>query len=190
MVKRKNTPAERYLEHLFEIFQVEPEFYPMDRNDPDLPEVTALVYKDVPEPGFITGITYGLSLGVHPDWKHGHPELCITVESGEMAWATVAAYVANGLRGQCPFTYGSTIRFHDRIHSQSEMNAFFVFAPSILQKEQYADINIGTNYKVHIAGLYPIHESEIDVIAGLGLKDFWHHPDFDPFDVRRKAIAG
>ena len=69
------------------------------------------------------------------------------------------------------------------------MSAFFVFAPSILEREQYSDIEIGASYKINIAGLYPIHASEIEQIAQLGLKDFWHHDDFDPFDVRRKAVG-
>ncbi len=190
MAQPPNTPAERYLAHLYEIFQVEPEFFQMEQLDPALPAVTALIYKDVPEPGFMTGITYGLSLVDHPDWKLSRPELCITVESGETAWANVAAFVANGLRGNCPFTYGSTINFHEPIHEQSAMSAFFVFAPSILERKDYAEIEIGTDYKVSINGLYPIHESEIDMIASMGLKDFWHHDDFDPFDVRRKEING
>ena len=189
MATPPNTPAERFLAHLYEIFQVEPEFFPMEQGDSSLPAVTALVYRDVPEPGFMTGITYGLSLGAHPDWKLGRPELCITVESGEPAWATVAAFVANGLRGECPFTYGSTINFHEKIHEQSEMSAFFVFAPSILERDQYADIEIGAPYKINIAGLYPIYESEIEQIAQMGLKDFWHHDSFDPFDVRRKPVG-
>lgn len=189
-MKRKNTPVERYLEHLFEIFHVEPEFYTTEQLDPTVPPVTALVYKDVPEPGFTTGITYGLSLVDHPDWKQGRPELCITVESGETAWATVAAYLANGMRGTCPFAYGSTINFHQAIHEQSKMSAFFVFAPSILERKDYADINIGTDYKININGLYPMYEEEIETFNQLGLKDFWHHEGFDPFDVRRVPVTG
>ncbi len=190
MAQRKNTPVERYLEHLFEIFKVEPEFFPMEQVQPNLVPVTALVYRDVPEPGFVTGITYGLSLGEHPDWKHGRPELCITVETGEIAWAQAAAYIANGMRGTCPFSYGSSINFGEPVHEQSKMSAFFVFAPSILERDQYADIEIGAPYKINIVGLYPIYHSEIEVLAQMGLKDFWHHEGFDPFDVRRAAITG
>ena len=190
MAMPTKSPAERYLEHLHAIFHVEPTFHEMEKLDPDLPAVTALVYEDVPEPGFVTGITYGLSLVDHPEWNLGRTELCITVESGEAAWALVAAFVANNMRGDCPFTYGSTINFHNQIHPESEMSAFFVFAPSILKNEQYANIEVGTDYKVNIAGLYPIYEEEIGAIAAMGLKDFWHDDNFDPFDFRRKKVTG
>ena len=183
-----NTPVERYLDHLDDIFQREPRFFKNESKQPGLPGVTAILYPGVPEKGYITGLTYGLSLGQHPDWKFGRPELCISIASTEEIWGEVAAFLANQLRGIHPFAYGDTIDFGTPIHESSDMSAFFVFAPSILEKPDYLDIEIGTPYKINIAGLYPIYKEEIATIQKIGLKDFWFHPDFDMYDIHRPPI--
>lgn len=182
------TPVEKYLEHLDKIFRREPEFFKNDSLIEGLPGVSSIVYRDVPEKGYITALTYGLSLVKHPDWKFGRPELCISVESSGNAWAMVAGYVANHLRGDCPFSYGQTINFGERISEDSEMDAFLIFAPSTLDREDYLDIDVGLDYKINIAGLYPIYSEEMDVYDQIGLKAFWHHPDFDNYSVNRERI--
>ncbi|MNJ91842.1 Suppressor of fused protein (SUFU) [compost metagenome] len=183
------TPVEKYLQHLDAIFQREPEFFKNDSLIEGLPGVTSIVYRDIPEKGYITALTYGLSLVKHPDWKFGRPELCISVESSHNSWALIAGYVANHLRGDCPFSYSQTINFGERISEDSEMDAFFVFAPSTLDKEDYLDIDIGLDYKINIAGLYPMYSEELEAYEKMGLEAFWHHPDFDNYSVNRKRIA-
>ncbi|SFO70171.1 Suppressor of fused protein (SUFU) [Chitinophaga sp. YR627] len=185
----EKTPAALYLEHLDKIFQVEPAFYREASNTEGLPGLTAIVYKDIPEKGYTTAFTYGLSLGTHAEWTLGRPELCICVASDNDAWGQVAAYIANRLRGDCPFLYGQTINFGTRISEDSDMDAFFIFAPSILDREEYTDIDVGTDYKINIAGLYPMYADETDAYEKLGLKDFWHHPDYDNYSVNRKKVT-
>jgi hypothetical protein len=182
------TPAERYIEHLDAIFQKEPEFYKNDSLIEGVPGVTAIVYRDIPEKGFTTGLTYGLSLVKHPSWKFGRPELCISVESSNMDWGQVVGFIANKLRGNCPFSYGQTIDFQEQISDDSEMNAFFIFAPSTLDKDDYLNIEIGEDYKINIAGLYPMYADELEVYEKIGLEAFWHHPDFNNYSVKRKRI--
>lgn len=183
------TPAERYLEHLDNIFQQEPEFFKNESKIDGLPGVTAIVYKDIPEKGFVTALTYGLSLVKHPAWKHGRPELCITVKSKNIDWGMVAGYIANQGRGDFSFAYGEAINFREKINDDSEMDAFFIFAPAILDKSDFLDIDIGTEYKINIAGLYPMYSGELKVFSKIGLEKFWHHPNFDPYNVNRKQIT-
>lgn len=182
------TPVEKYLDHLDNVFQQEPLFFKNNSLQDGVNGVTSIVYKDIPDPGFITALTYGLSLIKHPDWELGRPELCITVESTDMAWGRVVGYIANTLRGDCPFSYGQTINFNAKISDDSDMDAFLIFAPSILEKEDYLDIDIGTGYNINIAGLYPIYSSEIKVYDKIGFEDFWHHPQFDMYDVKRDQV--
>ncbi len=182
------TSAEKYLRHLDHIFQQEPEFHKNESLIDGIPGVTAIVYKDIPEKGYTTALTYGLSLVKHPEWKFGRPELCISVESPNLDWGQVVGYIANKLRGDCPFTYGQTINFGEKISDDSEMNAFFIFAPSTLDKNDYLNIDIGADYKISIAGLYPIYSEELETINEIGLEAFWHHPDFDNYSVTRKRI--
>jgi len=182
------TPIEKYLEYLDNIFQKEPEFYNNESLIDEVKGVTSIVYRDIPEKCFITAITYGLSLVEHPDWKFGRPELCISVESENLDWGIVAGFIANQLRGKSPFCYGETINFGEQISEDSEMDSFLIFAPSTLNKEGYSDIDVGTDYKINIAGLYPIYSEEINVYNQIGLKEFWFHPDFDNYSVKRKRI--
>lgn len=181
------TPKDRlkqFLAHLDSIFQVEPEFFPFESRQPGYAKVVCMVYRDIPEEGSITGVTYGLSEVVHPDWKFGRPELTISVDSTDTAWPLAIAELASQLRGNCPFSYGNVINFGDQISDESAMSAFLIFTPSILEKEHFLDIDIGA-YNVNIAGAYPLYDSERELISEIGLEAFWHHPSFDMYDVGR-----
>ena len=184
----KGVFAERYLEYLNDIFQQEPLYYMEDSLIDGLPGVASIVYKDIPEEGYTTAFTYGLSLAEHPDWKFGRPELCVSVASSNPSWARIGAFIANKLRGDCPFKYGQNINFGEQISDDSEMDAFFIFAPSTLDKEYYANIDIGAYYKIHIAGLYPMYATELETYADIGLEQFWHHPNFDNYKVNRQRV--
>jgi suppressor of fused protein SUFU len=152
------------------------------------------VYADLPEPGHLTGLTYGLSLAEHPDWHAGKPELCICVQSEDVAWALAVAHLAESLRGDCPFDYGSTIDFGERISDESEMASFVIFAPVVLDRDDYQHIHVGGGPEangqadpddvVNIAGCYPIHDVELEFIQEQGLEAFWQL-EWDPYDVTR-----
>lgn len=179
----------RFLAQLDAIFQLEPEAFPFESPLPGLPAVTALAYRDVPEDGHITGVTYGLSEVAHPEWRLGRPELIISVESTDIAWPLAAAELARGLRGDCPFAYGNVINFGAPVAEGSQMDAFVVFAPAILDREAFLGIDVGGPQPLNLAGLYPIHAAEGQVIEEIGLEAFWHHEGFDPYSVTRPPIV-
>ena len=181
---------EKYLAYLDDIFVVEPLFFSNESLIEGIGNVTAIVYQDIPEPGMITGFSYGLSLYAHPDWKYGRPELCISVDSSDVAWGEVVGFLANQGRGNgnIAFCYGDTINFREQIADDSSMDAFLLFAPAILAREQYSEIDVGAEYKINIAGLYPIYSSEIDTYHRIGLYEFWHHPKFELYSVTRPPI--
>lgn len=182
------TPVEKYLAHLDKIFQREPEFFKNDSLIDGVKNVTSIVYRDYPTIGYLTAVTYGLSLVDHPDWKFGRPELTICVETENLDWGIVIGYIANHLRGKAPFTYGNTINFGEKISQDSEMDAFLIFAPSVFEKDEFLNIDIGTDYKINLAGMYPIYNSEIPLYNEIGPEEFWKHPGFDPLKVSRKRI--
>lgn len=70
------------------------------------PEVSVFVYKNLPEPGMITGVTYGLSICPYRDWKFGRPELIVLMKSLNTAWPFAAAYFAAEFRGKNRLSYG------------------------------------------------------------------------------------
>lgn len=147
-----------------------------------------MVYRDIPEPEHITGVTYGLSEVEHAEWRLGRPELMISVKSTDIAWPLAIAEMANELRGRCPFCYGDVINFGDTVSEASQMSAFLVFAPSILEKDYYLNIDVGGPQPISIAGMYPIYDAERALIPELGLERFWRHPNFDLYDVRRPMV--
>ncbi|MFI5751363.1 hypothetical protein ACIBBE_36885 [Streptomyces sp. NPDC051644] len=55
--------------------------------------MTEIVYEDLPD-GLLTALTYGLSLAEHPDWQHGSPELCLSVNSTNVIWAHAVGFLA------------------------------------------------------------------------------------------------
>jgi hypothetical protein len=182
------TRIERFLAHLDVLTEgVEPEFWPVESTKPGMKGLTAITHPDVPEPGFLTAITYGLSLADHELWRHGKPELCISVRSTDRRWAQAAAFIAEQLRGECPFQYGDTVNFGEPISTESAMDAFFVFSPAVLGRED-TRVEVGDDHPVNIVGLYPIHRSEREFIKLHGLDAFWNL-DWDPYDVARQPAV-
>ena len=178
----------RFLEHLDSIFGVEPMFFPFESRISGAPKVVSMVYRDIPEPGYITGATYGLSEVPHAEWRLGRPELLISVQSTDVAWPLAVGEMANQLRGKCPFCYGDVINFGEAISKESEMSGFFVFAPSILEKQAFLDVDVGGPQPLNIAGMYPIYDSERPVFSQLGLEAFWRHANFDLYNVQRSRV--
>jgi Suppressor of fused protein (SUFU) len=163
-------------------------FMPIGSTTPGLPPVASIVYRDLPEPGMLTSFTYGLSLASHPNWVYGRPELCISVNSDDLRWATAMALLAERMRGDCPFSYGDIIGFGETISEESPMTDFVVFAPAAIDPDGWT-VDMGEELPIHIAGLYPIHASERRFIRDNGLEAFWHLADWDPYDVRREPIT-
>jgi hypothetical protein len=69
-----------------------------------------------------------------------------------------------------------------------DLPAFAIFAPAVLERPDYAGIDVGDALPVNIAGLYPIHESERRYLHAHGLKAFWDL-DWDPYDTNRPPAA-
>ncbi|MGW1185147.1 suppressor of fused domain protein [Streptomyces drozdowiczii] len=185
--------VEKYLAHLDRLSGGrEPRFFPVESTKQGLQGVTEIVYDNLPD-GLLTALTYGLSLAEHPDWQLGSPELCLSVNSANVIWAHAVGFLAEQLRGTCPFGYGSTINFGERIVPESEMTAFCVSAPLVLDRGDCLGIDVGpagheSHDVINIQGMYPIHEVERQFINEYGLEAFWKR-DWEPANVlRRPAI--
>ena len=184
--------AENYLAHLDRLSGgVEPRFLPVESTHQDRKNITVIAYADLPA-GLHTAFTYGLSLADHPDWHLGRPELCISVRSDDESWAYAAGHLAERLRGSCPFSYGNTVRLGTPVTPESSLDAFVVFAPAVLDRDD-CRVDVSPPGQegqdiIHIAGLYPIHENELRYISDQGLKAFWDQ-DWDLYDTTRPPIG-
>lgn len=171
---------------------VEPDFFPIGSHDSGA-NVTSILYRDLPEPGLLTSLTYGLSLARHEEWKFGRPELCISMRSEDATWGLAIAYLASALAGNCPFRYGDTINFGEPITDGTHLSAFVVFAPLVLDKADFLNVlaepeGAAPDDVINIAGMYPIHDSEREFIHTQGLEAFWKS-DWDPYDPKRDPVA-
>ena len=118
------TRIEMFLAHLDDVTGgIEPRFFPVATTHEGLNGVTAVVYSEVPEPGYMMAVTYGLSLASHPQWTAGTPELCICVESVDANWALAVAFIAEQMRGECPFLYGDMLDFGGPMSEESPMSS-------------------------------------------------------------------
>ncbi len=91
------------------MFGAAPDIQHVPAREPEDGAVLALVYADVPEPGFVTGFTCGLSPFRRVHGQVPARELCITMRSTDPEWARVPALTVAALRGLCPFDSGMVI---------------------------------------------------------------------------------
>jgi hypothetical protein len=121
MAARQSAPAatmpsnaELFVEHLRSVFGDEDAIHKADAPEGG-PPVSVFVYKNVPEEGMITGVTYGLSLCPLAAWKFSRPEMIVAVESLELAWPCAAATFAALFRGKKTLEPVRR-RFHDGLY--------------------------------------------------------------------------
>lgn len=180
------TDSEAFIDKLTNLFGREAATRNIDSTTPGLPPVSCLIYRDMPQAGMMTAVTYGLSLAEHPDWRYGKPELILTVKSADESWALAMASLAERFRGKKSFTYGSLFTLDEPISSESSIRSFLVFVPAILDPETLK-IALPTR-TINLAGMYPLHAGEIQLMQSIGLEEFWNLPDFDLYDVTRTEL--
>jgi len=178
--------VEFYLEWLETITGAKGEFH-LITEEGETPPLWVILYRDTPESGSLTAFTYGLSSVDHPDWKLGCPELVICVDSNDINWGLAVGLLAKKFRRISPFSYGTIHRFGEKISDESEMTAFLVFAPSIIDQEN-ARVEL-PDRTINVVQMYPIYEQEIDMIKFAGISAFLDELH-NPYDVRRKAFTG
>ena len=150
------------------------------------PKIFVFYFNDLPEEGTLTAITCGLSNANHPDWKYGKPELIISLDTEDHSWGLGVGYLASAFFSEKRYSYGDVFKVDDPISNESPMNAFLVFAPSFLEKEQ-ARFELADR-TIILAGMYPIYDEEIELYERIGLKAFWHREGFDMYNPRREQI--
>ena len=179
---------ERFIEHIEKVFLQEPEIFHFEPASKACLGGTVFVYHDIPEPGYLTAVTYGLSLYPNKEWVNGRPELIMSVESTDINWAKVLGFLVSSYEQQIDFTYGEVINFGEKISTDSDMDSFFIFAPSILEREDFLDIDV-LEYKINLTGIYPIYSDEIKAIDTVGLEKFMKNPSYDMYAVNRPVIS-
>lgn len=179
------TNAELFIEYLTATFGQEDTIL-QEKADDGGPPIAVFVYEGCPEPGMITGITYGLSVRAYPDWKLARPEMVISMESTSRSWPSAALGLTSYFASKKRFCYGDIFTVDGSLADDSEMDAALIFAQSLLDPVDAALEVDG--YKIHLSQYYPMYRSEVGLYDRIGLKSFWHHPQFGIYDPKRPRI--
>ncbi|MGW1213646.1 hypothetical protein ACWD5F_28925 [Streptomyces sp. NPDC002499] len=179
------------MERLSSIVGAEPDIHEVVPRVIDDGGVFALAFADVPEPGFMTGVTYGLS-----PWQRLHErpvrELCITMRSFDPAWPRVPARTVAALRGVCPFNPGMVIGYKEPYVPPFGLSSL-VLAPTLPVPALGNGIDVtapgaDTDDLVELVAAYPVWPSERDAVHAGGLKVVFDS-DWDPYEPARAAVA-
>jgi len=146
-----------------------------------------VAYDGVPETGSVTAFTFGISSVCNSSWQLSVPELVISVDSTDDDWLLSLGAIASSLRGKCPFTLGNVLRYGKPMSQESEMSSFFLFWPTILEKEQQ-HLQL-SDRKITFSQAYPIFDSEADAIAKIGAEKLFMMEGVDFADVSRGKVA-
>jgi len=151
------------------------------------PPLWLVAYDDVPETGSVTAFTFGISSVRHPAWQSGVPEIVINVNSTDDDWLLSLGSIACSLRGKCPFSYGNVLRFGKQLSHQSEMSSYFLFWPTILEKDQQ-QLEL-SDRTIHFKQAYPIFESEAAALLKVGAEKLFMTGGIDFSDVSRERVT-
>lgn len=177
--------AECYLDHLGQIFKIEPEYIKYSPEG-ELPPFHALVYRDIPEPGMLSAITMGASWVEPVDGIEPRQELLISVDSNDIVWAFVLADIADQRRGKYHFTPGTTINVRGNLSEGSSMNSLLVWHQGLIQEDR--ELICLPDWHVEFMQLFPIHADEAALISQHGT-DWFFGLVSDPSDVKRPSVA-
>ncbi|MBN73832.1 MAG: hypothetical protein CME32_31635 [Gimesia sp.] len=150
------------------------------------PEIKVFYFEDLPKEGILTAVTCGLSNASHPDWIGGKPELIVSLETMDKSWGFAAGYFASALFGKKTFSYGDLFKLDDPFSDESEMNVFLAFAPSFLDQKN-STFNL-PDRTIHLIGMYPLYDEEVEVYSRIGLKEFWHSEGFELYNPKRNKV--
>ena len=182
-----------YLAHLRAATGEDPIIEEVEPRDPSDGRVLSLGYRDVPGPGLLTGVTYGLSLSSPGGRAASRHEMVITLRSQDFSWASVPARAVGALRGLSPFDPGRAIGYARRFVEGSGMSSLLLGSPvSGLGLVPFGMGLAGSGDEgedvVDFVGVYPIYASEREFVKKSGFEAFWEL-EWDRFDPLRKPTA-
>ncbi|MGQ4405462.1 suppressor of fused domain protein [Streptomyces hayashii] len=182
-----------YLAHLRAITGADPIIEEVEPRDPSDGRVLSLGYRDVPGPGLLTGVTYGLSLSSSGGGVASRHEMVITIRSQDLSWAGVPARAVGALRGLSPFDPGRALGYAQRFVEESGMSSLLLGNPPsglglVPFSMGLAESGGRSEDAVDFVGVYPIYSSEREFVKKNGFKAFWEL-EWDRFDPLRRPIA-
>jgi hypothetical protein len=191
----RDTPERlaRYVAQVASLTAVEPRVRALLGREQAPARVLAVVCPETPEPGYVTGFSYGLSLVDHSDWGSVRRELCLTVRSDDAEWAMIPARMVAALRGMTAFNPGQAFSYAERFVEGSPLSSAVLAEPA--PRWRAAAIDLGSTDRgsaepdtVEFVGVYPVYPAERDMVYAHGFAALWQL-EWDRFDPSRPPVA-
>jgi len=180
-----NQSAEQYIAALTSRYGEPASVVGVESDHPDLGLVLAITYRNFPQPGLLTGFTYGLS-AAHPG--AAKPELVITVQSADEAWVHAVAYLAEWQRTTHDFAPGSLFHYGKPVSPESAMDSFLVFEPASKDEATFAPLQLDGG-PIILRMVYPLYAGEVGLIRKVGIRKFMGLPQYDFLGVSRPDLS-
>jgi hypothetical protein len=146
-------------------------------------------FPDLLAEGSVVYVTYGVSRQEHSDWVLGRPELILAVQDRDRRWGEAMGRAVFTYLGQSSFSSGSVLELSALIVPGSPLTKFMVFLQSVLEPED-ASVTVGEKLPINMVQLYPVHDSEVELIRKVGPTKFFFELGIDFMDVHRSSSAG
>lgn len=189
-----------FLDHLDQVFGKAPEVHVVEGDGNDQGDVLSIIYRDYPESGYLTAITYGLSerpagqVATKPTHGQGlasdaqrKVELVLCLRSENTDFPLVLAEVASQLKTSCQFVYGDVLDCGNPISDQTSMTGYVLFAPSVLDPSQW-QVSFGSEDQVELVGAYPVFDGEAEFMQRHGLQAWFRDPRFEMYSTGRMPV--
>jgi hypothetical protein len=191
----RDTPERlaRYVAQVSSLTAVEPRVRALLGREQAPARVVAVVCPGTPEPGHITGFSYGLSLVDHAGWGPVRRELCLTVRSDDAEWAMIPGRMVAALRGMTAFDPGQAFSYAERFVEGSPLTSAVLAEPA--SQWRAAAIDLGSTDPgpaepdtIEFVGVYPVYPAERDLVYAHGFDALWRLK-WDRFDPSRLPVA-
>ena len=183
-----NPSSEQYIDALSLRYGEPTSVVGVESDNAELGMVLAISYSNYPQPGLLTGFTYGLSAASHSQWRDAKPELVVTVQSSNEDWVHAVAYLVEWQRDRHDFAPGSLFHYGKPVSQNSSMNSFLVFEPVAKDQQIFAPIEFD-NQSIVLRMVYPLYEGEVGLIQKVGIRKFMGLPQYDFFSVDRPDLS-
>jgi Suppressor of fused protein (SUFU) len=146
-------------------------------------------FPDLLAEGSVVYVTYGVSRQEHSDGVLGRPELILAVQDRDRRWGEAMGRAVFAYMGESSFSSGSVLELSAPVIPGSQLTKFMIFLQSVLDPED-ASVAVDEKVPINLVQLYPVHDSEVELIRKVGPTKFFFELGIEFMDVRRSSSAG
>lgn len=179
-------PFSKFIKHHNKVFRQKASIQKMKLESSEESTVSYLLYRQFPEPGCTTMVTYAFSESERPPGMHAH-EFILSIDSTHSDWISSALHASTLLHQNGRVEMGSFITLSKPIAPDTEMNTLYAAPPPFMSdKQTFLELNNGS---VRLFGLYPLYEQETYLLQRFGCQKLLDLDSYDCFNPMRDSVT-